>query len=480
MSDSIGDKATSGVIWTSVDRFLTMGLQFVVNLVLARLLLPSDFGTIGMLAIFIAVSNTLIDGGFASALIQKKEPTNTDYSTIFFWNVGFAVVIYTVLFLMAPWVASFFRLPELRDVLRAIGLFVILSAIYSVQMTRLRKQLQFKKLAIVNIVSYCLAGVTGITMAYRGFGAWSLVAQQLTGAALIVLILFALTRWVPSLEFSKSSMKELFGFGAYILAANLLQEICKNFQGIIIGRRFSAAQMGYYTQAQKMDTVTSYSIPQIIVTVMYPVYSSIQDECERFNKIVAMNVRVIAYIVFPMLSLLILLAEPLVTGLYGAQWDVSVPYYQILCVGGLFVCLQNVNFFAVAAKGQSKALFRWSVYKWSFLLVAILGGSMFGMTGLMWGMVMSNFNIYMVNACLLQCYSGYKVADQLRSLVPMTMSCVIALALSRVVQVAFEWHYGICAVVFGITYLLLSVRMQAAGETLTLLKRLIKNKRNIQ
>ena len=213
---------------------------------------------------------------------------------------------------------------------------------------------------------------------------------------------------------------------------------------------------------------------------MYPVYSSIQDECERFNKIVAMNVRVIAYIVFPMLSLLILLAEPLVTGLYGAQWDVSVPYYQILCVGGLFVCLQNVNFFAVAAKGQSKALFRWSVYKWSFLLVAILGGSMFGMTGLMWGMVMSNFNIYMVNACLLQCYSGYKVADQLRSLVPMTMSCVIALALSRVVQVAFEWHYGICAVVFGITYLLLSVRMQAAGETLTLLKRLIKNKRNIQ
>lgn len=474
MAESLGHKATSGVVWASVDRFANMGLQFVINLIMARLLLPSDFGAIGMLTIFLAVSATLVDGGFNSALIQKKESSQTDFSTIFFWGIGLAAVIYLFLFIAAPWIGDFFNMPILKNVLRVIGLIVIGNSITSIQSTRLRKLLEFKKLAIVNISSYFLSGALGIWMAYNGFGVWSLVAQQLSSSAITIVMLLTVTRWLPSLEFSKKSFRELFSFGGYILAANVLQEICKNFQGIIIGRRFSATQMGYFSQAHKLDLVTSYSLPQTIVTVMYPVYSTLQDERERLISILAMNIRVIAYVIFPMLALLILLAEPIITGLYGAKWYAAIPYYQILCVGGMFVCLQNVNFYAIAACGKSKALFRWSFYKWSFLLAALFIGSIFGMKGLLWGMVLSNLNIYVVNASLSQRYVGYPLLSQLGSLFPIAAVVAVAYTTATIAMQIPLIGYPGALITFIAVYGLLSIRLRGAGEFISMLARLIK------
>lgn len=442
MADALGRKALKGTAWATADRFGNMVLQFTVNLVLANLLLPADFGVIGVLAIFIVVSQTIIDGGFASALIQRKSPTQVDYSTIFYWNLGFSLLLYGVLFVSAPAVAGYFDMPVFCDVLRVISLNLVISALAQVQLVRLKKELAFKRLAIVNLTSYMVASCVAIVMAFRGYGVWSLVAMTVINQAMITMLYWALNRWHPSAVFSVQSFKSLFGFGGYMLAASILQEICRNLQGIIIGKRFSTTDMGYYTQAYKLDQVTSYAIPQVLVQVLFPFFSNIQNDRERLAAMTALGMRVIAAVVFPVLIVLMIVAEPLVTTLYRDIWLPCVPYFRILCVGGIFVSLQNVNFYAVAALGHSKVLFRWSFYKWGMLLVLLLGGMFWGMYGIMWAIVASNLNIFLVNAFLSRKYVGCTLRRQLRCIFPPLATGVVAAVAVVALLPWLQWWLG--------------------------------------
>lgn len=474
MSDSLGHKAVSGAVWASLDRVSSMVLQFAVNLILARLLMPQDFGAIGMLAIFIAVSQCLIDGGFGSALIQKKKPTQVDYSTVFYWNLIFSSFLYLVLFFLAPLIAAYFNMPILSGVLRCIGINLIISSVLAIQTTRLRKSLAFKTIAITNLSSYILGSSLAVFLAFHEFGVWSLAVMQLSYSTISISILWFITRWHPSLCFSTSTIKELFSFGGYMMAAGLLQEICKNLQGIIIGKRFSATQMGYFSQAYKLDHVSSYSIPQVIVQVMYPVYSSIQDDKKRLVEILSMNIRVISFLIFPLMTLLIIVSEPLIVGMYGEKWLPSVPYFRILCIGGLFVCLQNINFYAVAAVGKSRTLFFWSFYKWGFLLTALIVGMFFGMYGILWGMVLSNMNIYIVNAYLVSRHVGLEVWRQIKNLLPIISNIVIAIGICFI-GLSYDISIWYMIPIFILIYLGASSleKLKALSETIVLVKKLI-------
>ncbi len=424
---SSGRKVVFGTVWSTVDRFGNMAIQFVVNMVLANLVLPVDFGYIGVLAIFMAVSQVLIDGGFATALIQKKEPTQTDYSTIFFWNAGLAVVLYLALFTLAPVISGFFRMPILTDVLRLFGIMLIFSALSQVHAVRLRKSMAFRTIAIVNILSYTVAGAVAIYMAAEGLGVWALVAMQLVNTGMAFMLYFTVRNWKQTITFSTTAFKSMFHFGGYLLAASLLQEVCKNIPSIIIGRRFSPAQMGYYSQANKLDQINSYAIPQALVQAIFPYYSQIQDNREQLAATLLRCVRVIAFCIFPILGLLIIIAPDLITLLWGDEWLPAAPYFRILCCGGIFTCLQNINFYAVAARGQSKELFRWSFYKWGMLTVLLLTGMLFGMQGIMWAFVISNANIYAVNALLAQRHTGLRFTRQIRGWMPTAIATVISI-----------------------------------------------------
>lgn len=474
----LGNNAAKGAVWATADRFLHMGLQFVVNLVLANLLVPADYGAIVMLAIFISVSQILIDGGFSSALIQKKEPTQTDYSTVFYWNTAFSCALYLILFALAPLIARFYHMPELCAVLRAIGLSIIISSTLTIQHARLRKQLAFRTLAITNISTYIVSSAVGIVMASNGAGVWSLVTMQLLYGLFSVIILLIITRWLPSAVFSTATMKELFSFGGFILAANVLQTICQNLQGLIIGRRFNATETGYYGQAYKLDQVTSYSLPQVIVQVMYPVYSSIQDDRERLAEMLLMNIRVICFTIFPTLAGLILCADELFLLLYKDLWLPAAPYFRVLCVSGLFMCLQNVNFYAVAAVGRSRALFNWSIYKWGFLLAALLAGMFFGIYGILWAMVLSSFNIFMVNAYLAQRYVGISMLREMRVIAPMLLMTFASFAPALLLKEACGLHAALClALMAGIYLLLVKTFMPVAIQQFTnLVRRLTSRK----
>ncbi|MCM1076578.1 MAG: lipopolysaccharide biosynthesis protein [Bacteroides sp.] len=474
MSDKLGNKAIKGTVWSGVDRIGNMCLQFGVNLILARLLLPSDFGAIGMIEIFIVVSQVLIDGGFTSSLIQKKTPTQADYSTIFLWNLIVSAVLYTILFICAPIIASFYDLPELKAIIRVLGLVLITISLSVVHVVRLRKQLELNKLACANLSAYMIAGIFSIIAAWHGFGVWSLVIMQLSQSAALAVILWMITRWTPSFTMSRRSLNELFRFGGYLLAASLLQEICKNIQGLIIGKRFSATAMGLYSQAYKLDRISSYTLPNILVQVMYPVYASVQDENDRLANILGMNTRLISFVIFPLMAILILIAEPLMVFLYGVKWAPCAPYFQILCVGGLFICLQNTNFYAVAAKGKSNVLFYWSIYKWSSLLIFLLIGMFFGIYGLLWGMGLSNFNIFMVNALLASRYTDYKFLRQIMDILPIFILSAATMGITYMIASAVSIHFIVIVLIYISIYFSLACifHLQAIGEIKTVMLRL--------
>ncbi len=474
MDKSFGNKAARGAVWATIDRFGYMALQFCVNIVLANLLLPSDFGVIGMLMIFIAVSTVLVDSGFGSALVQKKHPTQVDYSTVFYWNIGFSVALYSILYVSSPAIATFFSLPELCSILRVFGITLVINAVTNIQMTRLKKELEFKKIAVADLASYTVASGIGIIMAAKGYGAWSLVALTIMANTLCMLLLWWFSRWKPSFCFDLRSLRALFGFGGYIMAASILQEACKNVQGLVIGKKFSATQMGYYSQASKLEEAGCNSFPRVIVQVMFPVYSSIQDDRQRLISILSMNIRVIAFLIFPVVAILMLVADPLISHLYGDMWLPSAPYFRVLCCGGFFTCLQNVNFYAVAAVGKSRTLFLWSFYKWGFLLAAILAGACFGMYGILYGMVLSSLNIYIVNALLVSRHVGLTLLHQLRFLLPVSAVVLISLAIATVLSFLGA-HFMFVLLIFAAAYLSMGYlfRLKAMSESWVLVKRML-------
>ena len=469
----------SGTFWATADRFISMAIQFLTNLVLARLLMPSDFGCIGMLAIFVAVSQIIIDGGFGSALIQKKTPTQVDYSTIFYVNLLFSISLYCILYFCAPFIASFYRMPILSDVLRIWGITLIISSLGIIQINRLRKRLAFKEIAIVNITSYFIAAAIAIVMAFKGFGVWSLVALQIFYNSISVLFYWIYTKWHPSFCFSLQSLRSLFGFGSYILFSNILQETCKNLQGLIIGRKFSSAEMGLYSQAKKLGDVVYYTLPNVVVQVMFPVYSQMQTDVNRLREVLSMNVRVISFITFPLMMLLIGIAAPLIEFLYGEKWNDSVPYFQLLCIGGLFVCLQNINYYAIAALGKSRILFYWSFYKWGMLLLFMLIGMHWGMYGLLCGIILSELNVYLVNAVLASKYVSYSLKRQLMDIFPLLAVSLMTFGLVYITVQKWDFHFVFQILQFVIFYLGLTLLFRLrVRKDIFLIIQLIRKRNN--
>lgn len=475
MDKTLERKAARGTAWATVDRLTVLGVTFAVNLIMARILTVGDYGLVGMITIFTTVATVLVDGGFGNALIQKKDPTQTDYSTIFYWNLGLALALYGLLWLGAPAIARFFGEPELKGVTRLMGLVVVFNSLIVTHVSRLRKQLAFKSLAAVNITASVASGAVGIVLAKAGWGVYSLVWVQVTFCAMQFAMVSIVGRWHPTATFSTATFKQLFGYGGYLLAANVLQVFCNNFQNVIIGRKFSASQLGLYSQAQKIDNISSGQLPQILVQVMFPVYSQLQDEEERLREVLAMNMRVVAYAMFPLLTLLILLAEPTFTLLYGPKWAGAAPYFQVLCCGGFFVSLQNINFYAVAAKGRSRTLFVWSFYKWGVLLALMIAGAQFGIYGLLAGLVLSNCNIFMVNAVLASRHVGFKLRRQARIIAPLLAAALGCGAISW----GAVWLTGINAwfmlPIYAAIYLGVSVAFKARAlrETVGALRRLV-------
>ena len=456
MQQGLRQKAVKGVVWTALQRYSTMLIQFVSGIILARLLTPYDYGCIGMLAIFMLLAEAFIDGGFGSALIQKKNPTQTDYSTIFFWNLGLSVVLYVVLFLSAPAIARFYGIPELSDVLRVQGTILFIYAFNIVQRNQLRKKLNFKVLSIVTILTSVTALTVTIIMAYHGFGVWSLVTQQLLTAAIPAFVFWFFIKWRPSWTFSWKSFRELFSFGFYMFLTHILNQFGQQIQGLLIGRFYNASTMGYYSKAFSTEKLASQSISQVMTQVTYPLYAEAQDDREKMVNMIKHLTVTLSYITFPLMFILLLCAEPIFLFLYSDRWLHSVPYFQILCVAGLGTCIQAVNYQSIAAIGKSRAMFIWTLIKRSVgIAFVIIGLLVWGMKGLLVGVVLNTWFSCFVGIGLVSKYFEYKWWKQLLDIAPVAIVSTIAALISYFCVSQFELNIYLDGAIKFFIYVLL-------------------------
>lgn len=432
MAKSLKQKAAAGMIWTALQKYSTMFISFISGIILARLLTPYDYGCIGMLSIFVVLAESFIDGGFGSALIQKKRPTQEDYSTIFWWNIFMAFMLYIILYLSAPAIAHFYDIPLLSSVLRVQGIILFFYAFNIVQRNQLRKKLNFKILSIVTIITCISSLVITIMLAYHGFGVWSLVANNIIAAAIPALFFWFYIKWRPIWTFSWKSFRELFSFGFYMFLTHLVNQFGQQLQGLLIGRFYNASTMGYYSKAQGTERLASVSISSVMTQVTYPLYAEVQDEKDKMANMIKRITMTLAYFSFPLLFLLLLLAKPIFIILYSDRWIQSVPYFQILCIAGLAGCLQSINLQSISAIGKSKAMFIWTIVKRVIGISATVAGLVcWGMKGLLAGVVFNYWFSYFVNISLVSKYIGYHWLTQIKDLLP------VAIASSTIAAIAY-------------------------------------------
>lgn len=385
-----------GVVWASTQRFGVMIVSFICNLVLARLLTPSDFGAIGMLLFFVSMANVFVDSGFGSALIQRQDNTSITYSTIFILNILISIILYFVLYLSASYIAFFYNTPLLTNLLRVEGLVLIGNALSIVQTSILRKQMDFRRLAIANLFGNIVGSVVAIVLAYMGFGVWSLVVRILCVAYITSIFLWRVSEWVPSIHFDFKIVKKLFSFGGHMLLSSGLSTLSTNLQTIIIGKLFHQRILGLYTQAKGLRNVVADSLQGVIGQVLFPDYASLKDD-EKILQKLNRSFYIITFFTTALLTLLFIIGEPLVRFLYSDKWLDAVPYFQILCIGGVFYAIQDVNYYVIAAKGESKILSSINLIKIPlFIIVLIVSGKLWGIIGLLWCIVFNSIVSYLL------------------------------------------------------------------------------------
>lgn len=414
MADNLKKKTISGMIWTSIGKFGTMGLNFIANLVLARLLMPSDYGTIGMLQIFINVSSVFATAGFGMALVQKKNPTHIDFTSVFYWNLTASIFFYGVLFLSGPAIARFYKMPELTSVLRVQSLALIIHAFYVVQTSQLQKQLRFRELSIRTVVATLVGTIVGVVMAFLGYGVWSLVFSHLVSVLTSVLLLWKMSSWRPTWEFSWQSLKELFSFGGLMALSSLVETVYNNIQGLVIGKWFSSSDLGYYTQAKKLETIPTDAISQVVNQVSFPVFSALQDDKSRLLLGVRKNITSITYINFPLMILLIVVAKPIITFLYGIKWIESVPYLQILCFGGIVYTMNTINTNVIKSLGKSNVYFVIQLVKRLLGILFIFVSIRWGVIGLMWAIALYSYVSLLINSFVNKKLINYGLIAQIK------------------------------------------------------------------
>lgn len=331
MSQYSKSSIAHGVLWSGVERFSVQGIQFVLSFVIARQLLPSDYGLIAMLNIFIAVAQSFIDSGFSNALIQKQNRTNVDYSTVFYFNVVVAILMYCIFYFSAPWIATFYETPQLSSIIGWVGLNFIISSLATVQRAKLTIELNFKLQAAISIVAVIISGSLAVWMAYNGFGVWTLVYQLLIGNSVTVLLLWLTAHWFPLRVFSWHSFKELFSFGSKLLAGGLLHTIYSNMYTLAIGRFFNETNLGFFNRAFSLAQYPSTNITNIVTRVTYPAECRIQHDDKLLEQKYFSFIRGVSFVVFPMMMGLAVLCEPFIKIVLTDKWSGVVPYARILC-----------------------------------------------------------------------------------------------------------------------------------------------------
>lgn len=449
MTENLKRKTVSGVMWSAIERFSLQGVQFVMQLVMARLLLPSDYGMIAMLTIFLQIAQAFIDSGFTNALIQKKDRTEVDYSTVFYFNIIIALLFYCILFVSAPLIAKFYNMPDLILVMRVIALSLIILSFSAVHKTKLTIEINFKIQSKITLIAAGISGIIGVGIAYLGYGVWALVYQSILNAMLTTILFNCFYRWKPLKTFSMKSFKRLFSFGSKLLVSGLIHTVYYNLYGIVIGKRFSAAELGYYTRAEQFAILPSYNLSAIITRVTFPILSSIQDDNERLASTYRKYIRLSSYLIFPLMVGLASLANPLVDLFLTEKWNGTVALLQILCFDWMFDHLSGINLNLLYVKGRSDLALRLEIIKKIIAITILLASIPLGIIGMCLGRVLYSLIATYANTYYTNSLIGLSFRTQLKDIIPYL---ILSLAMGGVVYATtYLGLSNIIQLIIGIT-----------------------------
>lgn len=424
---------TNGVIWSAIERFSVQGVSFLLSIVIARLVTPGEYGLIAMLAIFMAIAQTFIDSGFGNALIQKKDRDEVDYSTVFYFNIAVSSILYVVLYFCAPLISRFYNEPALTAVTRWIGLNLIFISFSTVQRTRLNIDLNFKLQAKISLAAVIISGLVGIALAYHGFGVWALVFQNLSNNLLATILLWISAKWHPLLTFSVSSFKRLFSFGSKLLASGLLHTIYLNLYSLVIGKFYNAADVGFYNRAYTISQYPSTNIVMIMTRAMYPVQCAHQDDDQWLVNNFLSYLRMACFIVFPLMTLLAVIAKPLVLIVLTEKWLPAAELISILSLAYMWYPVMVINNQILNVKGRSDLFLRLEIVKKICAVIILLLTLPFGIVWLCFGIL-----IYNLFDMLLTIYYTKKVIQTTYTLQLKALKSILGIvALSTVISYLF-------------------------------------------
>ena len=434
MADDLKNKTVKGMSWSFAEQFLTRGFNLVIGIILARLLSPTDFGLVGMLGIFIAISQLFIDGGLASALIREKNPSEKDFSTVYIVNMTLGVVFYFLLFFSAPLIADFYHQPLLRNLLRATALILVINPLASIHNTLLVIRVDFRSKMIISVANSLIAGTVGILCAYKGMGPWALVGQSIASAIVATLLTLSFVRWMPRLVFSKDSFMRLFSYSSKLLGSQLIQTIYANVYPMVIGKKYAASDVGYFNRAGQFPNMTSTAFASAMSQVAFPIMSQIQDDNDRLLVVYERYIQVFSFLAFPVLMGLCGCARPLTSFLLTDKWLPCVPMMQIICFSFLPTGIAQLNLNLFYVKGRSDLVLRMEIIKKALMFGVLIVTMFFGMTAICYGLIVNSLIDFFYSAFYTRRILGYSPLRQIRAVFPYLMLSLVVLAESLLIS----------------------------------------------
>ena len=416
--------------------FMRQGMGFVITIILARLLVPEDFGTLALLALFLGMANLFMNAGFSQALIQKQDITHVDESTVFWFNIVAALLVMFVLFLISPWIADFFALPVLKPLTMLMACNVLISALGSIHSTLLTKHLDFKTPMKIGAISTIISGSVGVYMAWADYGVWALAGHAISGTVASTLLLWVFSPWRPLLTFSGKSFRQLGSFGGWLLAAHFLDVLYQRGYTLLIGKYYGTYDLGIYNRAESTQQLPARILSRVLSRVAFPLFSSVSEDKQRLRRGVRLSARAIMLITAPIMVGLSVLAVPFIRVVLGEQWLPAAPILQVLCAAGLLWPLHVVNLSALQAQGHGKLFFRLAIIKKSVGILTLIIGSYFGIMGIAWSRVIQSIIALMINGHFTNKFLDYGIREQAKDCFP---SILLSAAMAAVVVMADIW-----------------------------------------
>lgn len=432
---NIESKVISGLFWSFAEKMGARGVEFIVSVVLARLLLPRDYGLIAMVTIFITISQVFVDSGLGNALVQKKNADNIDFSTVFYFNVILCLIVYIVLFLISPFIAVFYGKPELSSVLRVLGVTVIISSLKNVQQAYVSKNMLFKRFFFSTLGGTITAAIVGIVLAYRGYGIWALVAQQLTNLFIDTLILWITVKWRPIFAFSLERLKVLYSFGWKMLVASLVDTFFGNIRQLVIGKLYTSADLAYYNRGSQFPNFIVSNINSAIDSVLLPAMSAEQDYVSNVKNMTRRAIKTSCYIMWPMMMGLFVIADGLIKFLLTDKWLPAIPFLRIYCIVLAFEPIHTANLNAIKAMGRSDIILKLEVTKKITALCILLVAMRFGVLAIALSTLLYSFIAQILNSFPNRSLLQYNYFEQLKDIMP---SVVLSLIMMVIV---YPIHY---------------------------------------